>query len=303
MPNGTSMVVDFELNSGTIFRYCFDDRTNVAINQTMSGSSFVDGSFKLYFSGDKSFTGFVISGDNVSQVLHYNVTSGQSVGPITNVKKIRISDPDLNGFADSGKTPFYLCSLPDKNTSLLQDISESLKGFFNTLWEWLQGIWDSIKEIPDKIGSFISALGDRIQGFFTDLKNSIQGFFLKLVEDIKGLFIPSDEFWNEYYTKWETWFAEHFGALYQIIDFSTVSIQKLLSYSPNDKPSITLPSIDIPISGTTYHLMDEHVYTFDIFYIQPWNTLYGIYQSLVWVFAFFALYKLIESTYERIVNK
>lgn len=303
MPDGTGLVIDFQLNSGTIFRYCFDNRDNVAINQTMSGSSFVNGSFKLYFSGDKSFTGFVLSGDNVTQVLHYNVTSGQSVGPITNVAKIRISDPELNGFADSTKTPFYLCSLPDKNTSLLQNISNSLKDFFNTLWEWLQGIWDSIKEIPDKIGNFISALGDRIQGFFTDLKNSIQGFFVKLVEDIKGFFIPSDEFWEEYYVKWESWFEEHFGALYQVMAFSTECIQKLLTYSPNDKPSITLPALDLPILGTTHHLMDEQVYTFDILYEQPWSTLYGFYKSLVWVFAFFALYKLIESTYEGIVNK
>lgn len=303
MPDGTGLVIDFQLNSGTIFRYCFDNRDNVAINQTTSGSSFVNGSFKLYFSGDKSFTGFVLSGDNVTQVLHYNVKSGQFIGPVTNVAKIRISDPELNGFADSSKTPFYLCSLPDKNTSLLQNISNSLKDFFNTLWEWLQGIWDSIKEIPDKIGSFISALGDRIQGFFSELKESIKGFFIKLVDDIKGLFIPSDEFMTDYTNKWQTWFNEHFGAIAQTSEVLEQAFTKIKNFSPDSNPSITLPNIDVPVNGHTYHLIDSVTFTFDFLNNAPWSTFYSIYKSLVWVIFFFALFKLSESTYERIVNK
>lgn len=198
----------------------------------------------------------------------------------------------------------------------------------------LQQIISSIKAIPSNISSFFSNLGDRIGNFFADIKqrmidsyngfvynlsqfkdgvkqwfkdlgDRIQGFFVDLYNDIidglKSLFIPSDGYFDAYMEKTKTWAAARFGFLYTASDLVVSMITDLQGLLRDDF-SFVLPAAKFTLNGETYTLWEA--YTLPMGELLQNNYMkyaYGLYKTLLGSLLAFALFKYMQSVFDKIM--
>lgn len=160
--------------------------------------------------------------------------------------------------------------------------------------ETQRGIFGLLKALPDKIKAFFTSLGDRISSFFDDL-------FTK----IKGLFIPSDGFFDTYFSDLKTFFAERFGFIYDLPAAVVTILNKLINYTPAESGyHIHFPEVSTPVisNGTlSWHkIIDEQDYYFDFLNNAPFSTLYSGYRAFVWLAYCFMLINLAKSKAESI---
>ena len=127
-------------------------------------------------------------------------------------------------------------------------------GWFQKIINKINDVWESVKSIPDKIGNKINELKENISLVITDLKEN-------LIDGIKNLFIPDEEYLSTKKEELKQFCIDHFGAVYQSLDFFIDFLKMLINISPTE-PKITFPAIDIPLFDKTYHLTDEVVYSF-----------------------------------------
>lgn len=112
-----------------------------------------------------------------------------------------------------------------------------------------QKIIDNQNENTDRIIENQNENTEKVGGFFDNLLNGI-------LEGLKNLFIPSQEKFDSFFTSLNEWMDEHFGFLYYpfsvLIDF----LNRLLTFTPPDNPTITFPALTVG----EYTLLEAHEY-------------------------------------------
>lgn len=193
----------------------------------------------------------------------------------------------------------WFSQLFDKLGSWFSNLTSSISGFFTALGDRISSFFTAL---GDRISGFFTALGDRIKGFFTEIGDRIQGFFVKLIEDIKGLFIPRDGYFTTYVTSWNTWGREHFGFVFEIPDMFIDMCYSLFRLNVNENPYLILPEAKINFPWGVMTLWSEQRYSFEILTISPYNYIYSLYRSFIWVIFLYAYLKLCMSTWNVIVR-
>ena len=136
-----------------------------------------------------------------------------------------------------------------------------------------------------------------------------KGMFEKLLQGIKdfftGLFLPSDEFFDNYLNEWNDWMGERFGALYFPFEVLFKFLNRLLTFTPPENPTIVWPEIVLPMPDAVHEdvkIMDRMSFTFDFLTTQPWQMLYGLYKSMIWCIFGYNLVKLCQTKLDAIMS-
>lgn len=159
-------------------------------------------------------------------------------------------------------------------------------------------IYDPNKELADSIGDKLDEQTEKQKGFFERLGDRIKGFFDDLLEGIKNLFIPSGEYISEFFSDWNTWFADHFGILYYPFEFFIDILTRLLNLNIPDNPSITFPGVSI----MGYTLWDDTTYSFDLSALPALAALHETYYIVVDVIVIVSLVHFAKKKLDSIMS-
>lgn len=107
--------------------------------------------------------------------------------------------------------------------------------------------------------------------------SAIGGFFSNLFSSISALILPSQEYFSSFFSEFNDWMEEHFGALYYPIALIVDILERLADLPVSDQPSITLPGITIQ----GQKLWDDTTYTFDFSDGLGLQNLYQLYLTVV----------------------
>ena len=130
-------------------------------------------------------------------------------------------------------------------TTKLTDFNNNIKTWFKNLGDnlstWFTNLVNNIKEFLKKVGEWFTTLFEKLGNWFSDLFAKLKKWFEDVgqwfkdlwnnitnkVTEIRtdlhnwweSLFTPEDGFFEAYKTSFDTFFKEHFGILYQVVDF------------------------------------------------------------------------------------
>lgn len=147
--------------------------------------------------------------------------------------------------------------------SWFSDLSNNIKGFFtdltNNIKEQFTKMINNLKTFFADVGQWFDEIGDRIGNFFTNLWNNItitingitdgvREWWQGIVDWFNSLFKISDGYFDEYGSKWDEWFAEHFGIAYQAITLVDEIITRINDgLSKGSMSVVTFPPISFTI--------------------------------------------------------
>lgn len=210
---------------------------------------------------------------------------------------------DQPGYIDGDKISFDWKYTADKGSICKSIRLQFTADNYYTDWnlELKKGqveLYDPNKEIVDGIGDKLDEQTEKQKGFFERLGDRIKGFFDDLLEGIKNLFIPSGEYISEFFSDWNTWFADHFGILYYPFEFFIDILTRLLNLNIPDNPSITFPGVSI----MGYTLWDDTTYSFDLSALPALAALHETYYIVVDVIVIVSLVHFAKKKLDSIMS-
>lgn len=113
-------------------------------------------------------------------------------------------------------------SQPGEEEKLLGGILEKITGLWDTTKEGFSNLVQGITELPQKIWSFIE-------------------------NGLKDLFVPDEEYLTTYKDKWDLLLENKFGAVYQVVNVTLDSWDKI--QETDETNTIELPMVTIPLSA------------------------------------------------------
>ena len=254
-----------------------------------------------------------------SYVMNVRVFCSPAGGVSSSVTvEVSAGDFTLWKVCDSGKiVNFEWTVTPDANIRI-SDLSITVRNSTNTQLMWVypfriletnpnQNIIDNqnqnTEEIKNQIQNSASQLQDSISSqtqTITDATeqqtSAIGGFFGNLLNGIISLFVPSQEYFSGFFSEFNDWMEEHFGALYYPISLIVDILQRLAALPVGQQPSITLPGVTIQ----GQKLWDSTTYTFDFSDGLGLSTIYQLYLTVVDCLLAFALVNLARHKMEQI---
>lgn len=191
------------------------------------------------------------------------------------------------GFSNLGTT------ISNKFSELGNKISNS----FDNLNQWLISVKDSI------VGK-LTEVKDGINNKLQELKDKLAQQIAQIKEDIRSLFVPSDGYFNDKRGELDTFFNEHFGALYQGPTILVNLIKKLVTISPQE-PGITLPAIEFMWQGKKVSLTEPIHYSFSWVNdaAHPLHFAYTFYRGFITVVMFVAFVTYLKNKYSYIFER
>lgn len=209
-----------------------------------------------------------------------------AIGVVWNSIKDTASDI-RTGFSNLGST------ISNKFSELGTKISNS----FDNLNQWLISVKNSI------VGK-LTEVKDGINNKLQELKDKLAQQIAQIKEDIRSLFIPSDGYFNDKRGELDTFFNEHFGALYQGPTILVNLIKKLVTISPQE-PGITLPAIEFMWQGKKVSLTEPIHYSFSWVNdaAHPLHFAYTFYRGFITVVMFVAFVTYLKNKYSYIFER
>lgn len=191
------------------------------------------------------------------------------------------------GFSNLGTT------IANKFSELGTKISNS----FDNLNQWLTSVKDSI------VGK-LAEVKDGINNKLQELKDKLAQQIAQIKEDIRSLFVPSDGYFNDKRGELDTFFNEHFGALYQGPTILVNLIKKLVTITPQE-PGITFPAIEFMWQGKKVSLTEPIHYSFSWVNdaAHPLHFAYIFYRGFVTVAMFVAFVTYLKNKYSYIFER
>lgn len=176
---------------------------------------------------------------------------------------------------------------------LVRDMDgEIISAIDNGTSDLKQQISDSQAALQQSIDNQTSAIVDATE----QQTSAIGGFFSNLFSSISALILPSQEYFSSFFSEFNDWMKEHFGALYYPIALIIDILERLAALPVSDQPSITLPGVTI--QGEK--LWDETTYTFDFSDGLGLSNLYQLYLTVVDCIIAIALVNLAKHKMEQI---
>ena len=209
-----------------------------------------------------------------------------SIGVVWNSIKDTASDI-RNGFSNLGNTI----------SSKFSELGTKIANSFDNLNQWLISVKDSI------VGK-LAEVKDGINNKLQELKDKLAQQIAQIKEDIRSLFVPSDGYFSNKRGELDTFFNEHFGALYQGPTILVNLIKKLVTISPQE-PGITLPAIEFMWQGKKVSLTEPIHYSFAWVNdsTHPLHFAYTFYRGFVTVAMFIAFVTYLKNKYSYIFER
>lgn len=190
----------------------------------------------------------------------------------------------------------YFNDLGLKIKHSFDDLRDKVSFFFEDLKYHLNRHIDAIKTKFDEIGNNISSK-------FNDIKISIETKIQDVKDWFSSLFTVSDGYFDNYKAKWEAWFKEHLGFLYEAGTLGVDMIKQLFGFV-NTPPatSLHIPSIKLPFSqhGADQVLVQAQDIDLDsIFKAGILKTIFTMYQTAVTATFYYLLYNLARRKFDE----
>ena len=152
-----------------------------------------------------------------------------------------------------------------------------------------KGIWDTLKDLL----SYINPLSEN---FF------VYKLIELLVDAIKSLFIPSDGFFNDFFTNLKEWFSDRLGFLFYPFELLIDLLNRILNINLNE-PTFSIPEVREPSTGNV--LFYEKKFNFNDILLQneAFETMHNIYFIIVDAIVVFGLVNLIKKKLEEVETK
>ena len=151
-----------------------------------------------------------------------------------------------------------------------------------------KGIWETIKDIVSFINPFS-------ENFF------VYKLIDLLVDALKSLFIPSDGFFDTYFTELKDWFSERLGFLFYPFELLIDILNKILNVNFSE-PIFNIPDISEPFTNKKF--INATTFNFnDLLSNSILNTVHNIYFICVDAFIVFELVNLFRRKYEEVTTK
>lgn len=139
----------------------------------------------------------------------------------------------------------------------------------------------------DKVADAIDQQTEKQKGFFATLLDGITSGLNKLLDGIldgiKSLFVPGDvtdpdtgnkvSYFTAYFNEWNDWLDEHLGVLYFPFKILFDVLDKILTFSPSDNPTITFPGLTI-MGQKLLDPIEYNMATYPIPWLETAHTLY-----------------------------
>lgn len=155
---------------------------------------------------------------------------------------------------------------------------------------------EAIGDAADRVQGSIDSQTDQLIQGQQEQTSAIGGFFQSLLNGIMSLFIPSQAYFDTFFSDLNSWMSDHFGALYYPISLIVDIGNRLVNLPVGDQPSITLPGVEIQ----GQKLWDTTTYTFDFSDGLGLGTIYQLYLTVVDCIIAIALVNLAKHKMEQI---
>lgn len=141
----------------------------------------------------------------------------------------------------------------------------------------------------EKIGGWISQA----------VSNLISG----IMDILMDVFCPSLEYIQGFINDIDDFLVEHLGFLYYPFHVIVEILNSILEFNPTATPSITLPSLVVPVGEERYTLWEDTAYTFDIINTEPFKTVHTLYLSAVDCSLAFGLIMLFRKKLDEVMTR
>lgn len=151
------------------------------------------------------------------------------------------------------------------------------------------------KNIFEKIGEMLSYINPFSENFF------VYKLIELLIEMLKGMFIPSNEFFENYFSELNNWFSDRFGFLYYPLDLFFDLTDRFLHINFSE-PIIDIPDIYEPTTNNIF----IHATKFNFNTLLEQNslkTVHDIYLIIVDAIIYVGLVILLYNKYEEVMTK
>lgn len=142
----------------------------------------------------------------------------------------------------------------------------------------ISGIFEYVREIFSKIADLPNSIKNSLSGLFQNVVNAVTSIPGMIIDGIKDLFIPSDDWFEESFEEWDTYFEERLGVLYMPVLVAESVIYPLFRGEPLGSAGglpfdtsgaeslssgqILFPALSLPIGGETYQIWEAQVIDF-----------------------------------------
>lgn len=144
-------------------------------------------------------------------------------------------------------------------------------------------------ENTEKIGGWISQA----------VSNLISG----IMDILMDVFCPSLEYIQGFINDIDDFLVEHLGFLYYPFHVIVEILNSILEFNPTSTPSITLPSLVVPVGEERYTLWEDTAYTFDIINTEPFKTVHQLYLAAVDCSLAFGLIMLFRKKLDEVMTR
>lgn len=141
----------------------------------------------------------------------------------------------------------------------------------------------------EKIGGWISQA----------VSNLISG----IMDILMDVFCPSLEYIQGFINDIDDFLVEHLGFLYYPFHVIVEILNSILEFNPTATPSITLPSLVVPVGEERYTLWEDTAYTFDIINTEPFKTVHTLYLAAVDCSLAFGLIMLFRKKLDEVMTR
>ena len=117
------------------------------------------------------------------------------------------------------------------------------------------------------------------------------------------VFCPSLEYIQGFINDIDDFLVEHLGFLYYPFHVIVEILNRILEFNPSATPSITLPSLIVPVGEERYTLWEDTAYTFDIINTEPFKTVHTLYLAAVDCSLAFGLIMLFRKKLDEVMTR
>lgn len=211
----------------------------------------------IYFTGSVAVTGIATYPLNISRVQGNLLYSDSTTETITaSVEKDRngyyLINYDFTADKDVSQIYFQLFSEDLPSTALGKSVTVTMETGEPTLEQEVNTniVWGSLaSEIQSEESGWLAKIWQKLTNGFSEMVDAITGLPAKIwgyIEDgLKSLFIPDEEFIVSYKEKWEELLADKFGAVYQVVNVTLESWDRITN--SDETNAIEFPKVTIPL--------------------------------------------------------
>lgn len=118
---------------------------------------------------------------------------------------------------------------------------------------------------------------------------------------IYDLFIPSNDFFNNYFSELQNWFSDRLGFLYYPFDFIFDTLNRILNIELQD-PMFHIPEIHEPFSDTIL-IHSTDFYFNSLLENKTFEYVHNIYFIIIDAIIYISLITLLYKKYEEVIKR